>query len=169
MREEQVPLQHFNALPMWPPATSRLNLISTCTATKNKGSRREQPLSISHPLHSSFPPSLLSPLLLLLLESTIKHTMSYLKHSPRVKLDWKPLLKEITSGVEFCFYSQHKEPKRSGRDAHRRGCQSHTQSSGEGERETEAFTVNPSVDGQGYIPSQQVQQPGRSPAIRDPL
>lgn len=37
--------------------------------------------------------------------------MSYLKHSPRVKLDWKPLLKEITSGAEFCFYSQHKEPK----------------------------------------------------------
>lgn len=55
MRKEQVPLRHFNALPAWPPAMSRLNLISTGTAMKNKGNRREQPLSISHPFHSSFP------------------------------------------------------------------------------------------------------------------
>lgn len=36
--------------------------------------------------------------------------------------------------------------------------------------ETETFAgANPPVDGQGYIPSQQVQRLGRSPAIRDPL
>lgn len=175
MRKEQVPLRHFNALPTWPPAMSRLNLISTGTATKNKGNRREQPLSISHPFHSSFPPSLLSPFLLLLLKSTIKNTMSYLKHSPRVKLDWKPLLKEITSGVEFCFYSQHKEPKGSegGLVAMPTAeavslAQSPGARSSESQRR-EAFAVNPGVDGQGYIPSQQVQGLGRSPATRDPL
>jgi len=58
MRREHVPLQHFNVLLTWPAATSRTDLISTGTMTKSKGNQREQPVSISHPLHSSFPPSL---------------------------------------------------------------------------------------------------------------
>lgn len=58
MGKEQVPLRHFNAPLTWPVAMSRLNLISTDTTTKNKGNQREQPLSISHPFHSSFPPCL---------------------------------------------------------------------------------------------------------------
>lgn len=103
MGKEQVPLRHFNAPLTWPAAMSRLNLVPTDTATKNKGNRREQPLSISHPFQSPFPPSLLSPFLLLLLKSTIKNTISNLKHSPCVKLDWKPVLKEITFGAEFLF------------------------------------------------------------------
>lgn len=58
MGEEQVPLRHFNAPLTWPAAMSRLNLISTDMTTKNKGNQREQLLSISHPFHSSSPPSL---------------------------------------------------------------------------------------------------------------
>lgn len=38
------------------------------------------------------------------------------------------------------------------------------------ERRRLSLVLNPpGVDGQGYIPSQQVQQLGRSPASRDPL
>lgn len=113
MGKEQVPLRYFNATPpptplTWHAATSRLNLVPTGMTTKNKGNQREQPLSISHPFQSffpSFPPSLLSPFPLLLQKSTIKNTISNLKHSPCVKLDWKPLLKQITSGEEFFVFT----------------------------------------------------------------
>ncbi|MEQ2205315.1 hypothetical protein XENOCAPTIV_015855 [Xenoophorus captivus] len=64
--------------------------------TKSKGKQREQPSSICHP----FLPSI-SPFTPSITEEHNKNTISNLKHSPRVKLDWKPLLKEITSRVEF--------------------------------------------------------------------
>lgn len=141
---------------------SRLNLVSTDTATENKGNRREQPLSIRHPL-PPFPPSLLSPLLLLLLKSTIKNTISNLKHSPGVKLDWNPpppVLKEITSGAEFFVFtvstgSQRGQGGRGGLahgDAHR--------------SETNLAALTPAgARGHGYIfHLSRYVQPGPSPA-----
>lgn len=131
--------------------------------TKNEGSRREQLLLISHLFHSYFsssPLSLLSPLLLRLLKKHNKNTISNLKHFPCVKLDWKPLLKEITSAAEFFVFTV--SVRRSGRpcgNTHCRGWQSERISQHTVLRETETFTgVNPSIDGQGYIPSLQVQR-----------
>lgn len=156
---------------------SRLNLVSTDTTTKNKGNQREAAF-IDLPclpfLFPSFPPSLLSPLLLLLLKSTIKNTISNLKHSPCVKLDWNPLLKEITFGAEFLFLQSASAAKEVRKALWR--CPLLMLPVWEklpafsAQRKTDTFSgANPSEDGQGYIPSRQVQPLGRLPAIRDPL
>lgn len=147
---------------------------SLCSMTKNKGAAFIDLPSFLF-CFPSFLLSLLSPLLLRLLKKHNKNTISNLKHSPCVKLDWKPLLKEITFAAEFLFLQSASGanevrkalwPVPTAEAGSLRECASIQYSDGE----TETFTgVNPSVDGQGYIPSLQVQRLGCLPASRDPF
>lgn len=166
MSKEQVPLRHFNVAPplTWSAATSRLNLSLMGTLTKSKGNRRKQLLSISHLFYSSFLPSI-SSFTPPITEEHNKNTIFNLKHSPCVKLDWKPLLKEITSGVEFLFFRLHQEPWRSGS----LGCSAHSWGCHSLQNSNTFSDLNPIVDGQRSFPSQQVQHLGLLPAVCDPL
>lgn len=85
----------------WPAATSRPNLVSADMMTKTTRERAAFIDCQAFPF--LFPSFTLSPPITEEHNKKKKHTRSNLKLSPRVKLDWKPLLKEITFGAEFLF------------------------------------------------------------------